>query len=159
MIELLSLIGGGIGGVLRLVPEFLKYLSAGKDREHEYRMTQLQLEIDRARAAMAIDLVHAQGDAAAGVAQMRAYAEALRGQEQLTGIYWVDAINKTVRPFVTYWWMFLLTLHKACAMIAAWGESSDLTAFASQIWSANDWGILSMILGFWFVDRAIKWQK
>jgi hypothetical protein len=69
MLELLGLITGGI---FRLLPEELKILSVRSDADHEYRMTELQLKVDQARAAQAIDLVDAQGAAAADAAELGA---------------------------------------------------------------------------------------
>lgn len=170
---LLTLFGGGLGGLLRFIPEILKMFSDGKDREHEYRMTQLQLEIDKGRAALQLDLVHAQGDESTRAAEMQAYIEAIKGQSVMSGVPWVDAMNQSVRPVVTFWWMALLTLYKlviiTVASIELWaaakvagsitGFGPALTIFADRVWTSQDAGILAMILGFWFVDRAIRHQQ
>jgi len=86
---------------------------------------------------------------------MQAYIEAIKGQSQLTGVRWVDAINQTVRPFVTYWWMVLLTVNKCVVILSA----KSLSEMKELIWTTEDQGILAMILGFWFVDRAMKYLK
>lgn len=165
-----SLLGGGLGGLLRFVPEIFKLFTEQKDRDHEYRMTQLQLDIDKARAAQAIDLVHAQGEVSQALAEMGAYTEALKSQGQMTGVPWVDALNQSVRPVVTYWWMALLSLYKVVMLVVATmelyvalkaieglaGYGPALTVYADRIWTPQDAGTLAMILGFWFVDRSIR---
>lgn len=156
---LLTLLGGGLGGLLRFVPEILRLCTEQRDREHEYRMTTLQLEIDKARAAQAIDLVHAQGESAQLAGEMQAYVEAIRGQGQSSGVPWVDALNQSVRPVVTYWWMALFTLYKAATIVAAWLNFTTIDVFIDRLWTAQDAGTLAMILGFWFVDRAIRRQQ
>ncbi len=153
---LLSLLGGGLGGLLRFVPEIFKMLADQKDRDHEYRMTQLQLEIDQARAKDQIDLVHAQGDMAVNSIEADAWLEAIKSQGKPTGIAWVDALNASVRPVITYWWMSLFTVYKACTIYTAIVEVSTLDAFVAELWTPQDAGILAMILGFWFVDRAMR---
>jgi len=167
---ILTLLGGGLGGLLRFVPEIMKMITAGRDRDHEFKMTQLQLDIDKARAAQGIDLVHAQGLEAQATAQMQAYLEAIKGQGQLTGVGWIDAVNMTVRPFTTYWWMALFTLYKICVIVVAGiefyaavqgggsleGIGSALTVFSGRIWLEQDAAVLSTIIGFWYVDRAIR---
>ena len=155
---LLTLLGGGLGGLLRFVPEILKLFTDSKDRDHEYRMTTLQLEIDKARAAQGIDLVHAQGDVALQSGEMQAYIEAIKGQGKITGVAWVDALNASVRPVITYWWMTLFTIYKAATIVAACMAWTTLDDFISKLWTAQDAGILAMILGFWFVDRALRKQ-
>lgn len=156
---LLTLFGGGLGGLLRFVPEVLKLFTDARDRDHEYRMTQLQLEIDRARAQQGIDRVHAEGDAALQTGEMQAYVAAIQGQSQITGVPWVDALNASVRPVITYWWMILFTVYKLATLVAACLAWTTLDDFLSKLWTMQDAGILSMILGFWFVDRAIRKQQ
>lgn len=157
--SLLTLIGGGLSGLLRFVPEILKLFTDARDRDHEYRMTQLQLDIDKARAAQAIDLVHAQGEVATQAGEMQAFLEAIRSQGQMTGVPWVDALNQSVRPVVTYWWMSLFTVYKVATIVAAARQWTTLDAFLAVLWTSQDAGILAMILGFWFVDRSIRKQQ
>lgn len=156
---LLSLFGSALGGLLRYIPEIFKLITASKDHAHEYRMTLLQLDIDKARAEQQIDLVHAQGDVAVQAAEMQAYVEAIKGQSQISGVKWLDAINQSVRPVCTYWWLLLFTVYKGCIIWGALVHFTTMDAFLAALWTSNDSGILSMILGFWFVDRAIKRQK
>lgn len=156
---LLTLCGGGLGGLLRLLPEVFKLFTEQRDRDHEFRMTQLQLDIDKARAQQGIDLVHAQGDMAIQTGEMQAYIEAIKGQGQSTGVPWVDALNASVRPVLTYWWMALFTVYKLSTIAAACLAWTNLDDFILKLWTVQDAGVLSMILGFWFVDRAIRKQQ
>jgi hypothetical protein len=154
MLELLSLIAGG---VFRLLPEGLKLVSARRDADHEYRMTELQLRIDQARAAKTLDLVHAQGAAAADSAELRAWAEALRGQGAPTGLKWVDALSSTVRPVLTYWWCLVLyTVHKAVLVGVGLGERLGLAQLAPVVLTDFDRSVVASIIGFWFTDRALR---
>lgn len=168
---LISLFGGGaLGGLLRFVPEIFKIFTESKDRDHEYRMTQLQLQIDQARAAQQIDLVHAQGDVAQQAADTAALIEAIKAQATPSGVGWVDAMNASVRPIITYWWMLLLSFYKLGTFAVASIEiyitlkaAKSLAeavpvfgAFLDKVWTPQDAAILSMILGFWFVDRSMR---
>lgn len=167
---LITLMGGGLGGLLRFVPEIFKLFTENKDRDHEFRMTELQLQIDQARAGQAIDLVHAQGDMAVQAGEMTAYIEAIKGQSQPTGVKWIDALNQSVRPVITYWWMSLFTVGKVLLFVSASIElylaliatktlaevSPLLSAFVDKTWTPQDVATLAMILGFWFVDRSIR---
>lgn len=157
MLALLSMLGGGL---FRLLPEVLKLFSDKSDKKHELEMTRLQLEIDQARATQAIDIANAQASVAAAAGQMQALSEAIKGQAQLTGVKWVDSVNATVRPFVTYWWMILLTIHKILAVIVYFTLSTGtLKDFNDNLWAENDWNILLSILSFWFVDRVMRTQQ
>jgi hypothetical protein len=55
--------------------------------------------------------------------------------------------------------MLLFTVYKVGFIVKVWQDSQSLSDFMLGIWTSNDWGILSMILGFWFVDRAIRKNK
>ena len=167
---ILSLLGGGLGGLLRFVPEILDFFKNRQDGDQQFRMAQLQLQVDQARSSQALAFTQAQSESA--LALTRAQAEgaqdaadaqsldtALKMQGQLTNVGWVDAVNSTVRPFITYWWMILFTVYKVGFIVKVWQDSQSLSNFMLGIWTSNDWGILSMILGFWFVDRAIRKNK
>ena len=156
---LLSLLGGGLGGLMRYIPELIKIFTTKQDHDHEYRMTQLQLEIDRARAGQAIDLAYAQGEVALQTGQMSAYIEAIKSQGQLTGVKWIDGLSASVRPILTYWWMLVYTAYKGLLIYAYCADWAGVRGFVGVLWSEWDAGILSMMIGFWFVDRAIKWSR
>jgi len=144
MTALISLLGGGF---MRLLPELLKLFSDRQDKAHEVTMTTLQLELEKAKAALQIAAGQAQSQVEQATAQMQAYMEAIKGQSAMTGVRWIDGLNQSVRPFLTYWWMILLTSYKCSALLTG-----------GPVWGESDWQVLSMILGFWFVDRSIRYQ-
>ena len=72
---------------------------------------------------------------------------------------WVDALNASVRPVLTYWWMLLFTIYKVATIVAACLAWTTLDDFIANLWTVQDAGILAMIPGFWFVDRAIRKQQ
>jgi len=154
---ILSLLGGGLGALMRLAPEVFKLFTLKKDQDHEFRMTKLQLEIDQARATQEIDKIHANEMLEAVRGEMTAYTEALKGQSQMSGVKWIDGLNQSVRPILTYWWQLLFTVYKICAVIDVWDQIHTFGEFVKIVWTEQDAGILSMILGFWFVDRASKY--
>lgn len=150
-----AILGGIVGGILRFIPEVFKLFTLKKDQDHEYRMTQLQLDIDKARATQEIDKIHANEMMETAKSEMLAYIEAVKGQSQMTGIAWVDAVNQTVRPFVTYWFFVLFTIYKVSILLSY----STFDQVVKNIWTSGDAEMLSIILGFWFVDRSFKYLK
>ncbi len=154
MLELLSLL---CGGVLRLAPEFFKIFTARRDADHEYRMTQLQLEIDRARAQQNIDLAHVQGQIAADAAQMSAMIEALKVQAVPSGVKWVDALSASVRPVLTYWHCIgMYTAYKAALFSVAIDGGITWDQAILQVFTEFDKSVIGSIMSFWFVDRALR---
>lgn len=157
--EMLSLVGGGIGGIMRIVPEVMKIMQAKNERKHELEMTRLQIEIDAKRAAGELDAIRAQGENADAVGQQAVLLEAIKAQGRPTGVRWIDGISATVRPFLTYWWMALFSAYKVCTMYYAWESKENLKEFSLSIWSQGDATVLSMIVSFWFVDRVFRHHK
>lgn len=154
MIELLGLI---FGGAFRLLPEVLGLFKAKRDADHEFRMTELQLKIDEARAKHALDLAHAQAEIAAAAGEMNAWAEAIRGQSQTTGIGWIDALSSSVRPVLTYWWVIVLySGAKALQIAVGLGEGVSLSQFVPILVTEFDRTVIGSILSFWFVDRSLR---
>lgn len=157
MLELLSLLGGG---VFRLLPEVIGFFNKKADADHEYKMTQLQLEIDKGRASQALDLAHINNDAAQSQADLQALSEALKGQSTPTGIKWIDGLSSSVRPVLTYWWCLgLYTASKAILAYLAWKAGTDLAGMAKVILTEFDYNIVASMISFWFVDRAIVRNK
>jgi len=151
---ILSLFGGGsLGAILRFIPEILKIVNSKSDQAHEFKMTELQLKIDAGRASQALDLVHAQGEASALSGQIQAFADAVKGQGQLTGVRWIDGLNASVRPMFTYWLMALYTAYKVTVISDAWQNFTTLKDFGTQVWTPNDMVLFSSVATFWFVDR------
>jgi hypothetical protein len=148
MIEIISFI---FGGVFRLVPEVLKMFNAKSERTHEKEMLELNLAADEARA------------------ELQALIEGVKAQSVplvLTGNKWVDALlglvevlNRSVRPMLTYW--FCVAMYGAYKVTTIWlvlqSGSSWLSAI-NAMWTDKDQSVMWSIIGFWFVDRAIRQQ-
>jgi hypothetical protein len=145
------------GGLFRLIPFIVDFFKQKQDAEHEYRMTQLQLEIDKARATQAIDLANAQAAIATNAGEMSAWVEAIKGQSGKTGISWVDAVSATVRPFLTYYWCVgLYGGAKAIQVAVALQARVPLEQLVPILVTEFDQRVIGSMLAFWFVDRALK---
>lgn len=152
-----QLLGPALGGLLRLLPEAMKIFTAKRDADHEYRMTLLQLEIDKARADQQIDLVHAQGAIAADTAEMAAVVQALKAQGAASGVGWVDALSASVRPVLTFWWCLgLYTAYKAMTVAVALRAEAGLETLAPVLVTDFDQAVIGSIVSFWFVDRSLR---
>jgi len=154
MLTLLSMLGGGL---FRLIPFFVDFFKQKNDADHEYRMTELQLKIDQARATQQIDLAHAQAEIAANAGEMQAWADAIKGQSAPSGVGWVDALSASVRPVLTYWWCLVLyTAAKMIIIVSALQADMPLAAFAALLVTEFDAAIIGSLFSFWFVDRALR---
>lgn len=153
----LSLLGMLGGGLMRLIPFVVDFFKGKADADHEYRMAQLQLEIDRARATQAIDLANVQAGIAQGQGELAAWADAIKGQAEKTGNSWADGMSASVRPVLTYWWCLVLyTAAKVCTIAVAWQAHPTIATLSPLLVTDFDQAVISSILSFWFVDRAIR---
>lgn len=133
--------GGIFGGLLRLVPEGLKLWQAKGDRDHEFRMAELAGAQARDGSAQRIREMEAASTAAIDAKGMDALVEAIRGQMQVTGNKVADALNFSVRPVTTYFFLALYGAHKATHEV---------------LWTQDDYAILGGILSFWFLNRVLE---
>lgn len=157
MIELLSML---FGGVFRLLPEVLGFFKKRTGNDHEYRMTQLQLDIDKNRASQQLDLVHANAEMQDNAMDFQALMDAIKGQSVVTGIKWIDGLSSSVRPILTYWWcMVLYTSYKLVLLYSLLNSHADLVTIAAQLITEFDRSIVGSIFAFWFVDRALRKSK
>lgn len=156
-----ALLGSIFGGITRLAPEAMKLWDAKNVRAHELAMFDKQLKADEQRIAAANAQIKLQTEGALGVAEFVALAEAAKAQATPTGIGWVDAISSLMRPVLTFWWAIVLA---TCAMVAEFYTLVVLSKVSSpeaflQIWGEDEKTIVAGIIGFWFVDRAIRKGK
>lgn len=147
---LLSMLGGGL---LRALPEFVSLWNKKADNDHEYRMLDKQVELEKTKGANQQQAIDTQGAIDQVLALLEANKVAVAGQMQKVGIKFVDALNFLVRPLVTYYFVGLYGLVKTAMLWAAFQQPDRLEAVI-RCWTADDAAILAGILSFWFVGRV-----
>ncbi len=152
-----GLISGLGGGILRMVPEVLKWMDRKDERKHELDM--LQKEMDYAQIKGQI--VEKQTEAAISVAELDAIKSAVeeQGKTAQAAGWFVAALSALVRPAITYWFTGIYTIYKMNIISMAKEQHVSWTDAIAQSWTVNDMQIYSMILGFWFVGRVWDNQK
>jgi hypothetical protein len=160
MFEMLSggLLGSIFGGIFRLAPEVLKFLDKGNERKHELAMFTLQTDLEKMRGQFRMEERYVDHS----VAQLDAIQEAFKEQSQTASASykWVSAASALVRPGITYILFGLYVAVKITAIVYAINSGAPWVEVLRANWDADDFGMLNMILTFWFVGRAIeKYQK
>ena len=151
MIE--SILGGLLGGLFRLATEVLKWLDRKDERSHELAMLDKEMAFAQIRAEQAMHTVDAQVD----MAQFDAIGKALDGQARMAVAAgkFVAGISALVRPLVTYWVVGLWSGVKIASMVLVYQTNGSWSEMLLRNWGPDDNAILSLILVFWFVGRAI----
>lgn len=155
ILTLLSMLGGGL---MRLLPELIGFMNKRTDNAHELAMLDRQFQLEATRSAARVHEIEVQGDISQAIAAMAAQGEALRGQMQVVGIAWVDALNFLVRPLTTYYFLAFYGIVKL-AMIVVAMRAADPWVSIIQCWSSEDAAVLAGILSFWFVGRVFDKNK
>lgn len=153
MIE--SILGGLLGGVFRIAPEFLKWLDRKGEREHELKMLQAEMEFAKIRG----EIMMKQVEASMTVAELDAMGEALKEQGQTARAAGkiVAAISALVRPLVTYWFVVLYSAVKILSIRMAIDQGGEWKQVIVSSWTEADMAMLMLVLTFWFVGRV--WER
>jgi hypothetical protein len=156
MIE--TLMGTLFGGLFRLAPEVLKWVDRKDERKHELSMFDKQLEADTLKATSGQKLAEIEANKSLGLADMQAMIAAVNAQSQMTGIPVVDGINSLMRPLITFWWVIVLYTGSMIAQFWVIYEREGKAAESLLgIWGKDEKAISGSIIGFWFVDRSLKY--
>lgn len=155
MIE--TLLGGLLGGAFRLAPELLKWLDRKGERGHELSMQDKALEFEKLRGAQKMAEIGASSDAAWNAGALEALKDAVRGQNEKTGVKWADALSSSVRPVITY---LLVGMYCSVKVATFVGSVQSGVGFGESMvasWTEADQALLSGILNFWFISRV--WER
>lgn len=155
-------VGGALGGLLRLAPEVMKVWDRGNERKHELALLDKNTEAEKARAAAGLRETEIKTDSAQMIAGVEALKEAIAGQAAQTGIKWVDAMNQTVRPILTYGIAAPYAIGKMLVFLllvtsGVWHgglSAAEVKAAVDATYQPADMAILAGVLNFWFLGRV-----
>ena len=156
---MLEFIGSGIlgsifGGLFRLAPEVLKFFDKKNERVHELEMFKIQTDLEKMRGEFRMEEKYVDHS----VAQLDAISAAFKEQaETASNSYkWVAALSALVRPGITYLLFGFYIVFKISMVFTAWNSGVPWADILKYNWTADDFGMLNMILTFWFVGRSIE---
>lgn len=156
MVEFLGtgVLGALFGGIFRILPEVLKIFDKVNERKHELNMFKIQTDLERMRGQFKVE--HRYVDHS--IAQLDAISEAFKEQSATASksYKWVAAASAMVRPGITYVLFLFYIVFKITLLIMAHNSGVDWMLIIMNNWTAEDFGMLNMILTFWFVGRSIE---
>jgi uncharacterized membrane protein YvlD (DUF360 family) len=157
MIEILSLV---FGGALRLIPSVLDYFDAKNKRQHEREMAALEMEKMKIGSELRQQEKELDALKDASVEQTKARFCATGNWFVDMMLAFVELVNSTVRPVLTYWYCVLgVGLYKFAAYQIMLDQGASWKDAVTSLWGSVEWSIVLSIIGFWFVDRAIRKMK
>lgn len=152
---ILTILGGLMGGVFRILPEVIKLFDKVSERKHELELLKAEMEFAKIRG----EIMMKQAEAAMTVAELDAMSAAIQeqGQTARAAGKFVAALSALVRPLVTYWFVFFYSAVKIVTISLALEQNGNWKEVIVSAWTVDDMAILMMILTFWFVGRI--WDK
>lgn len=153
-----GIIGSLFGGLFRLAPEVLKFFDKKNERDHELRMFGLQTDLEKIRGEFRVEERYVDHS----VSQLEAIKEAFKEQSAtaIASYKWVAALSALVRPMVTYVLFLLYVVYKLSILYVGYQTGVGWVELVTNSWTVEDFGLLNMILTFWFVGRSIeKYEK
>jgi hypothetical protein len=149
-----GILGSLLGGLFRLAPEVLKFFDRKDERLHELKMFTLQTDLEKIRGEFRIEERYVEH----GSAQLEAIGEAFKqqGEADKKAWKWVASLSALVRPGVTYILFGMYVAYKIIMITYALDSSAPWKEALVSLWTAEDFGMLNMILTFWFVGRTIE---
>jgi hypothetical protein len=153
---MLELLGGLFGGAMRMAPEVLKWLDRKDERKHELAMFEKQVTMEKMKNEQQLAI----GQQSITLSEIQGIVEGVRAQATTTGIRIIDGINSLMRPTITFWWvivLYTLVLYGQWDVLRNAGMAS-MDAILS-LWGPQEKMIVNSIIGFWFVDRALRVSK
>lgn len=161
---MLELIGALFGGLFRLAPLGIELLKKRQENSHELQLLDRNLAIEEQRGKNRVAELQEMTVQGESLAWAQGLAEAVKNAipppVQDTGSRWLNilnGLNVSVRPFLTYWWCIVLhTANKVVLTVVAIQQNATLQTLAPIIYTDFDRGVVGSIIGFWFVDRALR---
>ena len=173
MLSLISTLGGLL---ISGLPKLLEYFQNKADQKHELALASVQTERELALAAAGfaaqarVEEIRTEQVAMQTQAQMAvAESEMVKGaQDHDKAVLdkastWVASYVGTVRPTVTYIFVFELVCINAFLCYYLWQHPGlitsmdDVLRYADIIFSPDEMAMLGGIIGFWFGSR--NWSK
>lgn len=153
MIE--TILGGLFGGILRIVPEILKFMDAKNERSHELSMQDKAIEFQKLKGSQAVEEIEARGQQDWNAGSLDALKESITSQFRPSGVKWVDAFSTIIRPLITFQWVIVLypAVIVASFVLSVQAGVPALNALI-KVFGPEEKALVGAILNFWFVGRV-----
>ena len=142
---MIALLGSLEGFLSSLIPEVFGFIKDKRDKAHELALVKLQIEASKNSTSSRLNEVVINSDTEE--------ARLLYANAKPIGISWVDSFSALVRPLITY---LFLALYIGIKLTIIFNYEVGI---CMPVWTNEDEGLLSVIMGFWFGNRMINKYK
>jgi hypothetical protein len=154
MIEILGILGGAVA---RLVTWGTDYYTKKQENSHELVLLETQLKLEASRTVYKQLEIALQSEANIDEQWAKALVSTASSSVATTGDRFIDRLNASVRPVIAYWWCLVLySVSKGFLIYAAFQDKLPIREIANVVVSDFDMAVIGSIMGFFFLDRAIR---
>ena len=151
-----TILSGMFGGLLRLVPELIKYLDSKNERQHELDMQDKAYKFEELRGKQKLEEVHAQELSDWNRGAVESLKVAIEEQGKSSGVLWIDGFSKLMRPLITFQWVVILYPAVIIASFVIMLRSGLPVGDAiSKSFGDSEKALVSFVVDFWFVGRIL----
>lgn len=143
---MITLLASIAGFVTSIIPEIFKFLTDKVDKKHELEIMDRQIQMQKNGVSARLEEVSNFAD----VAETKALYTTFK-----SGIFWVDALNASIRPLLAYSFFALYAVIKyfQFQMIA---NITNHKIIIEILWTVDDQAIFAGIISFYFGQRAMN---
>lgn len=159
---MLTLISTALSFLMGGLPKLLDFFQDKSDKSHELELVRMQTErelqmLERGYAAQArVEEIRTEQIAIQSAEKER---EALYAHDIAIGqgaSQWVINLRASVRPMVTYLFVFLLIVVDIASIWWAWSTGAAFSESITLVFDADEMQILASIIAFWFGTQAFS---
>ena len=160
---MLSILSGILGFATSGLPSILDFFKQKGDQKHEQSMARLDMERALALAEKGYASQERIEEFKTDQVEMETYAQErmalYKHDEKLSegASPWVLNLRASVRPVITYIFVFILLFVDIVGMWWAISSGQDFVTALNIIFSEEEMAIFASIIGFWFGSR--HWDK
>ena len=160
---MLSILSGILGFATSGLPSVLDFFKQKGDQKHEREMAQLDMERTLALAEKGYASQERIEEFKTDQVEMQTYAQERQAlyehdaKMSENASSWVINLRASVRPVITYIFVFILLFTDIAGMIWAINTGVDFATAMELIFSDEEMAIVASIIGFWFGSR--HWDK
>jgi len=159
---MMTLISTALSFVMGGLPKLLDFFQDKSDKKHEIEMAQMQMDQQmRMQAAGFKSQEHVEEIKTHQIEIQTAGAErqALYQHDIEIGkgaSQWIINLRASVRPVVTYLFVFLLILVDIASIWWAWSTGVPFLEAIKEVFDTDEMQILASIIAFWFGTQAFS---
>ncbi len=152
-----TLISTALSFLMGGLPKLLDFFQDKSDKKHELELAKMQTErelqmLERGYIAQArIEEIRTEQVQMETQAQERTAIEIGKGASQ-----WIINLRASVRPVVTYLFVFLLIIVDVASIWWAWSSGVAFAEAIPMVFDADEMQILASIIAFWFGTQAFS---